>query len=368
MRQRKSICVKADVLRDYIARVLRAAGCNDAAVKIAADVFLEADMRGVGFQGIDHMHTMISGIRHGHIDPNGLPRIIKDSAAYALVDGNRGLGQPAALLAADTAIAKARKAGVCCVGITNSSDIFMIGFYAERIARAGLVGFAFTGAPPSVHPHGGIERILGTNPFAIAFPTAGEHPVLIDMATSAVSNSYLRQAAYYDEDVPAQVAVDARGEPTSSPQAVRQGGAIAPLAGHKGFALSLAVALLAGPLVGADTGKAMNGWRSDNKGPQGNYGHFLLAVDPSCFGDPQDFRSATSTFLDEIKSSPKAPGMTEIRIPGSRSFEMREQSLRQGVHILDAVWEKFALLAESLGVQVPEVGNAADPTAQTTRQ
>jgi L-2-hydroxycarboxylate dehydrogenase (NAD+) len=358
MGKRTSICVNAEVLRESIARMLHAAGCDHEAAKIAAEVFLEADMRGVGFQGIDHMHTLIRGIRNGHIDPKALPSVAKESAGYVLIDGNRGLGQPAGVLAADLAIAKARKTGVCCAGIANSSDIFMIGFYAERIARAGLVGFVFTGAPPSVHPHGGTERILGTNPLAIAFPTADENPIVIDMATSAVSNSYLRQAAYYDEEIPERAAVDAQGRPTKSAHAVRSGGAIAPLAGHKGFALSLAVALLAGPLVGAQTGKAMNGWRSDNKGPQGNYGHFLFAIDPACFGDPQDFRQSASAFLDEIRSSRKAPGIAEIRIPGSRSFQRRQHSMRDGVRIYDAVWKNFALLADSLGVKVPEVGTA----------
>src|ERR1700747_1528050 len=152
MRKRKSIWIRVEVLRDFIPRVLDAAGCCPEVVKIAAEVFLEADMRGVGYQGIDHMHTLICGIRNGHIDPKALPRVVKDSAGYVLIDGNRGLGQPAAVLAADRAIAKARKSGVCCAGITNSSDIFMTGFYAERIARAGLVGFMCTGAPPSVHP------------------------------------------------------------------------------------------------------------------------------------------------------------------------------------------------------------------------
>jgi L-2-hydroxycarboxylate dehydrogenase (NAD+) len=216
-----------------------------------------------------------SGIRNGHIDPAGQPSIIKESEAFALIDGRRGLGQPAARLATDVAIAKARKSGICCVGITNSSDIFMVGFYAERIARAGLVGFVFTGAPPSVHPHGGRERILGTNPFSIAFPTDEENPVLIDMATSAVSNSFVRQAAYYGEELPDNVARDALGKPTRSATAVRGGGSLAPLAEHKGFALALAVGLLAGPLVGAQVGKAMNGWRSNDRGPQGELRAFL---------------------------------------------------------------------------------------------
>jgi LDH2 family malate/lactate/ureidoglycolate dehydrogenase len=103
----------------------------------------------------------------------------------------------------------------------------------------------------------------------------------------------------------------------------------------------------------------MNGWRSDNKGPQGNYGHFLFAIDPACFGDPRDFRNTTSAFLDEIRSSRRAPGVAEIRIPGSRSFQTRERSMRDGVRIYDAVWEKFALLANSLGVQVPQVREPA---------
>ena len=355
MKPRRKVNVKVEVLRDYIDRVLRAVGCDSGTAKIAAEVFLEADMRGVGFQGIDHIHTMISGIRNGHIDPKGLPFVAKEGAAFALINGNRGPGQPAALLAADVAIAKARDAGICSVGIVNSSDIFMIGYYAERIAKGGLVGFVFTGAPPSVHPYGGIERILGTNPFAIAFPTNTDTPVLIDMATSAVSNSYIRQAAYYDENLPDDVAVDANGKPTNSAKAVRQGGAIAPLAGHKGFALALAVALLAGPLVGAETGKAINGWRGDSKGPQGNYGHFLLAIDPSCFGDAQAYRDATSAYLDEIKSSRKAAGVSEIRIPGGRTHQTRERSLRDGVLIYDAVWHNFAALATDLGVTVPKV-------------
>ena len=355
MRKRKLVRISVDALRDYMVGVLRAAGCDADNAKVAAEIFLEADMRGVSFQGLDHMHTLISGIRNGHVDPIGRPRIAREDAACALIDGHRGPGQAAALLATDVAIAKARKTGISCVGITNSSDIFMVGFYAERIARAGLVGFVFTGAPPSVHPYGGRERILGTNPFAIAFPTDEENPVLIDMATSAVSNSFVRQAAYYGEDLPKNVAVDADGKPTRSAKAVRAGGSIAPLAEHKGFALGLAVGLLAGPLVGAQVGKAINGWRSDDKGPQGLYGHFLIAIDPSCFGDVQVFKASIGAHLRDIRLSQKAGGVKEIRMPGARSFKMRERSLREGVQIYDAVWDNFAMLAKDLHVAVPAV-------------
>lgn len=355
MKKRQTVRISVDALRDYMVRILSAAGCNIVDAKIAAEIFLEADMRGVSFQGLDHMHTLLSGIRNGHVHPAGQPRITKESEAFALIDGRRGLGQPAAQLATDIAIAKARKSGICCVGITNSSDIFMVGLYAERIARAGLVAFVFTGAPPSVHPYGGRERILGTNPFAIAFPTDEENPVLIDMATSAVSNSFVRQAAYYGEELPDNVALDANGKSTTSAKVVRAGGSLAPLADHKGFALALAVGLLAGPLVGAQVGKAMNGWRGNDKGPQGIYGHFLIAIDPACFGETRAFQAATSAYLREIRSSQKADGLTDIRTPGTRSFKTRERSLREGVQIHDAIWDNFALLAKDWDVTVPQV-------------
>src|SRR6266487_3445426 len=94
----------------------------------------------LGLQGLDHLPTMIRALRSGKIDPAGKPRTVKEGDAFALVNGGHGPGQLAAVLAAGLAIAKARKAGVACTGVVDSADIFMIGYYAERIARAGLVG------------------------------------------------------------------------------------------------------------------------------------------------------------------------------------------------------------------------------------
>ena len=346
------------MLRDFMQRLLQAAGCPNESAGIAADAFLEADLRGIGLQGLDHLPSMIRELRLGHIDPAGMPRIAKDGPAYLLIDGQRGPGQVAAVFATDLAIRKARSAGVCCAGIVNSADIFMIGFYAERIARAGHIGLVFSDAPPLVHPFGGVERVLGTNPLALAFPTEDDHPALIDMATSAMSASRVRQAAYFDEPLPEGVGVDGAGQPSTHAADVRRG-AIGPLAGHKGFALGLAVALLSGPLVGAQVVSALKGFLDAASGPAGSKGHLLLAIDPACFGDPQEFRAAVSAYLKEIRSSRKAAGVSEIRVPGERVFAERERSLREGVRIYDVVWENAARLAADLGVAIPELRSPA---------
>ena len=352
MKDRPGRIVDVEVLRNLMERLLTAAGCGPEVAAVAANAFLEADLRGIGLQGLDHMPTMIHGLQNGRIDPNGKPRVIKEGPAYALVDGGSGPGQVACVFAADLAASKAEKAGCSAVGVVNSSDIFMLAYYVERIARAGPIGFAFSDGPPRVHPFGGVERSLGTNPLAIAIPTAADHPIVLDMATSALSASRIRQAAYHGEDVPEGVGVGADGQPTRSAAEIR-GGAIGPLGGHKGFGLSLCVGLLSGPLVGAAVGRALAQWLKDAPGAAGSKGHFFMAVDPAAFGDATAFRNAVSAYVAEVKTSRKAAGVSAIRVPGERAFAERERRLRNGVSIYQAVWERTAELAETLGVSMP---------------
>ena len=350
MTERPTRIVKPEVLRDLMERLLRAAGCTDVNAREAAEVFLEADLRGIGLQGLDHLFSMLEDLGRGTIDGAGRPEVVKEGAATALVDGNRGPGQPGAVFATDVAIRKARDAGTATVGLVNGADIYMIGYYAERMARAGTVGLVFSAAASLVHPHGGVERKLGTNPIAIAVPTAGE-PLLLDMSTSALSASRVRQAAYHGEHLPPGSGVDAQGQPTTEAAAIRDG-AIAPLAGAKGFGLGLCVALLSGPLVGGEVGEAIEGWHTDGAN-KGRRGHLFMAVDPAAFGDVDTYRQSASAYLDEVRASRTAPGVDTIRIPGERTYASRARNLSDGIEMLEATWSLAADHAERLGIEMP---------------
>ena len=88
------------------------------------------------------------------------------------------------------------------------------------------------------------------------------------MATAAYANGRVRQAAYHDEHVPAGSGINAQGYPTTVAKEIQEG-AISPLGGAKGYALQLMVALLCGPLTGADVGKALEGTKyGGNSGGQ----------------------------------------------------------------------------------------------------
>jgi LDH2 family malate/lactate/ureidoglycolate dehydrogenase len=113
------------------------------------------------------------------------------------------------------------------------------------------------------------------------------------------------------------------------------------------------VALLSGPLVGAATGKALRDWHGDASSAPSK-GHLFIAIDPAVFGDGAAFCKAASAYLQEVKDSKKAPGVDEIRIPGERAFQAREQSLRDGITMYEAVWQKMKKVAADLGVEMPD--------------
>ena len=93
---RPTIIITAQALHRLMDELLGACGCPEDTRAIAAEVFLEAELRGIGLQGIDYMPYLIANLRNGNIDPQGRARLVKESEGSAVIDGGNGLGQPGA--------------------------------------------------------------------------------------------------------------------------------------------------------------------------------------------------------------------------------------------------------------------------------
>ncbi len=342
--------VSADALRELMERLLAAVGCDAESVTVTAEVLMEADLRGYGTHGLFRLPQMLRRLQEGTINPKARPHLTQEREGSALVDGDGSLGPVGGKFAADLAARKAGRAGCCSVGVVNSNHLCMAGYYGELIARAGFVGIVTSVTPPFVHPLGGSERILGTNPLAIAVPTEEEHPLLLDFATSAISYGRILTSRVSGAELPEGVALGPDGAPTTDADAAAAG-AISPFGGHKGYGLALCLGLLAGPLVGAQVGKAVVG--AIGLGSRSTKGDLMIAIDPAAFGDAEAFRGAAGAHVRELKNSRKAPGVEEIRIPGERSFAERERRLREGVPIAEGVWDEAVKMAEELDVPVP---------------
>jgi LDH2 family malate/lactate/ureidoglycolate dehydrogenase len=361
MLNHKTKSVKIPILRDYMVRLLQAVGFDEETALTVANVHLESDLRGVGIQGFNHLiNSHLQQYISGQTDPAGKPEVVKEETCYALIDGHSGPGPIAALFACDVAIRIAKRAGCAVVGIMNSHDLFQIGLYAEKIARADLVAMAFSDdVVPVCHPMGGIVAMLGSNPMAWAAPTSNE-PFILDFTPAAITPTMVRYTQRYGGSLPSGVAIDVEGKPTTDPSKVTTGvsygpdkgrqtdkGAINP-GGHRGYGMLLMIDFLSGALVGADMNLAHITKERSNKG------HLFIAIDPTIFGNPETFKRAVTARINEIKTSKKAPGISEIRVAGERNCRQRGANLEAGEILIDAIcWEDGLKLGETLGVKPP---------------
>jgi LDH2 family malate/lactate/ureidoglycolate dehydrogenase len=354
MSKPETLTISADVLRAFLVEIFKAAGCDEENARLGAEGVVDADLHGHHIQGTDHIYSTVANLRDKRLNGRAKPRVTHETAATARIDGDGGLGHVTGIMATDLAIKKAKAAGIGAVALVGGGDIFRLGYYVERIARAGLVGMTFTNTHPMrVHVPGGIEPILGTNPLAFAFPNVGADPIVVDLATSTSAIGHVRQASYSNSPIPDGIAIDRDGQPTTDPHKALDG-ALTPLGGHKGFALGLAVGLLSSTVIDAAIGERLRAALSENNGERSR-GHLFVAIDPTAFGATNN-AERTAAYANELKKSRKARATDEIVMPGDRSHRTKTLYQREGIPLLAAVWENTKKIAQELGVKLPKVG------------
>ncbi len=248
------------------------------------------------------------------------------------------------------AILKARETGIGAVAVRNANHLGMCGYYAEKAARRDCIGLVSSITEAIVHPYGGTEGYLGTNPLAISAPTLGE-PLIVDMATSAMSMGRVMEAARHGHQLPPGVALDARGEPTIDPmEALR--GALSPLGGAKGYGLGLVASVLSA-LSGGAVGREVQG--TIEVDPPANKGDFFMAIDIESFGSLEDFKEKVSVYFKEMKGSAAVSGFNEVLIPGERSLARRARGLSVGYDVYDDLWTDLIALGAKIGFDVTSV-------------
>jgi L-2-hydroxycarboxylate dehydrogenase (NAD+) len=146
-------------------------------------------------------------------------------------------------------IEKAKKRGFCVVGVRNTfSSNCAQAYYVEKMAQENLIGIMCSRSPAATSGFGSIDPLFGTNPMGFSFPTKN-HPLVFDMATSAMTFSGLILAKTKGESIPKNMAIDSDGKPTTDPAAAMKGALLSFDRGYKGAGLAMVVEILAGSLI-----------------------------------------------------------------------------------------------------------------------
>lgn len=350
--------VSRDELFSFVVTVLKKLGVPGKDAEIVADNLIMADLRGVESHGVQRLKRYVDGILSGGINLQPDIRIVREGPAYALIDGDEGLGQVVGYRAMKLAIKKAKESGIGVVAVRNSNHYGIAGYYALMAAEEGMIGISMTNSRPLVAPTGGMERFLGTNPIALAAPTE-DKPFLLDMATSVVPIGKLEVYRRKEKPIPEGWAINSRGNVTTDVEEVFNGGALLPLGGfgelfggHKGYGLSLMVDILAGILSGGTWSRHVKNTSEKHS----EVDHFFMAINIEAFLPPGEFREKMSRMIEELKTSKKHPDFERIWIHGEKGFLTAETRLKIGIPIYRKVLDELNGIAEMVGVEKLKAG------------
>jgi LDH2 family malate/lactate/ureidoglycolate dehydrogenase len=346
----------ATSLLDFVDRALQRMDVPTDDARVTAEILVEADLMGIESHGVAHLTvhpSYVLGLRQGVVNPRPNIHVVHETPSTALVDGDGGLGPVVGYRAMGIAIQKAKECGTGMVAVTRSRHYGVAGYYALMAVPYDMIGLALTNSPPFVAPTFGRRRMLGTNPIAVAVPTASGHPFLLDMATSAASHGKFEIARREGKPIPLTWGADEEGNPSTDMTRIMSRGWLLPLgstpdaASYKGYDLAMVVDILSGVLSGV-------GFSLHIEYIKHEVGHFFGALRIDGFRPVDEFKAMVDEMLDAFRSAPTVGGAERVLVAGQREFETRDERLAHGIPLHASVVALLRRLAEEVGLSMPE--------------
>jgi len=349
-----------EVLREFSTRIFLHFGVPKADATQAADVLASADLRGIDSHGVARLTSYFDLLSEGLINPTPRIKVLRSTLSTATIDGDNGLGLVVGPQANKISMDMAEKAGSGWVSICNTNHFGIAGYYVLKALERDMIGWAMTNSTKLVTPLWGAERMLGTNPIAIAFPGKDEPPIVIDMATCAAAYGKIEMARRRGQPIPQGWGIDNQGRGTTNPDDIVAGGALLPLGsdrergGHKGYGLAMMVDVLCGALGGANWGPFTPPFalrqeipaRSVGKG----IGHFFGAMRIDGFIEADEFKRQIDDFIRTFRATKPAPGTNGPLIPGDPEREAERVRSKEGVPLIMPVVEELRAISKKIGI------------------
>lgn len=348
-------------LFDFAKAIFIKIGCSEVDANIACKTLLSADLRGVDSHGVARLSGYVRLWEKKRINPTPDIKITYETPSTAVVDGDAGLGLVVAPFAMKVAMEKAEKVGTGWVSVKNSNHYGIAGYHSLMATRKDMIGISMTNASPLVSPTYSKERLLGTNPIAVAIPAGEEPPFVGDFATTTAANGKLEILQRKKEPAPEGWVQDKDGNPTTDSLGVKQGGALLPLGGdrihgsHKGYILGSIVDIFSAVLSGANYGPwapPFVSFMDPVSDPVGEgLGHFFGAMRVDAFRPADEFKTHMDKWIRRFRGSEPVNPEQPVVIPGDPERLMEAERMENGIPLLQPVVDDLIALGEKLGVK-----------------
>jgi LDH2 family malate/lactate/ureidoglycolate dehydrogenase len=350
-------------LYQFCVNVLTTCGLAQHDSTIAADVLLDADLKGVDSHGVARLSGYVRLINKQRINLKANFRITSNRKSVAVMDADSGLGLLSAPFAMQIAIEKAKNTGCGFVAINNSNHFGIAGHHSEIATQYDMIGFALTNASPLVAPTFSVDRMLGTNPIAYSFPMLNDYPITADLATTSAANGKLEILQRKNKQAPIGWLQDKQGHSSIDPFELSKGGAILPLGSdyehgsHKGYCLGAVVDIFSGVLSGANFGPWVPPFvaflepRTDLVGK--GIGHFVGAWDVEAFMEKEEYFKRLHKWKQAFKSAKPISEKQPVLVPGEIEHETKKIRMSKGIPLIMKVVDDLTNLAKELNIDHP---------------
>lgn len=343
-------------LRKFALDVFSKMGCPPDDAKLAADVLLHADLRGIDSHGLARLSGYVRLWEAKRINSRPSIRLTHETPSTGVVDGDQGLGLVVAPRAMEIAITKAKTCGTGWVAVKNSNHFGIAGHHSMMALEHDMIGISMTNASPLVAPTFSVERLLGTNPICVAIPAGDQPPFVADFATTTAANGKLELLQQKNAQAPLGWIQTKHGAPSTNPSELKEGGALIPLGSdrehgsHKGFCLGAWVDIFSGVLSGANYGPWVPPFVSflaPPPDPVGDgIGHFFGAMRVDGFRPAKEFKTHMDQWITRFRSAKTLEGQPSVVIPGDPERESHKVRLRDGIPLHGSVEAELRQLGE----------------------
>jgi LDH2 family malate/lactate/ureidoglycolate dehydrogenase len=336
-------------LTAFAYQLLIAAKVSPMKAAIVAESLVAANLRGVDSHGLQLLPFYIELILMYNIDIHTDGRLVSESGACVVYDGQNGIGQWISSRCCEHAIWLARTHGLGLVIARESNHFGAAAFWAQRMSSAGMLGIVMCNASPLVAPWQGKDPRFGTNPICMSVP--GPDSWLLDMATTTVALGKILNAQFHGRTtIPGDWAMDSDGVPTTDTQTALSG-LLMPLGGYKGSGLAMMVEILCAVLGGGAMCTELGGIRV--QGQPMRTSQFFLAINVARFMPLDEFEARMRTLIAMVKSSKTAKGFDEVLVAGEPEWRAEKKRRRDGITLSEGVWQNLVAAADRLGVALP---------------
>lgn len=353
--------VSYDGLTRHVMDILeKGLGYTESQARITAEVLVEADARAVPSHGVARLAFYRKNLEGGFAFTDREPQVVHETPVSLVVDGKSGIGPSVAAFSMDRCVDKALEIGTCSCVVRDSNHYGMAGLWAERAAKRGCMAVAMTNTRKCCIVTFGKERLLGTNPIAVAVPGSGEEMFLLDMATPVVAHGKVEVYDRRKKPMPLGWVVDETGRVTDDASHIEElfksesslgghlflGGEGEELGGHKGYGLGLMVELLCSAL-------SLGRWSPETfqePGSGSGITHYFAATRLDVFGDESAIKGSVSSILELVRRSEKADGHDRIFVHGEKEREARERAVREGIELDLATEDMLRRYSDEFGL------------------